>query len=85
MSSRALELALAKGGSFTSKDKKLYINYSQWTDYLTVFWLGINPETQKYNKSTLVFEQEMGEIKRFEKRSIEWQDKLREEALKLNK
>ena len=85
MSAKALHLLKKKGGSFTSKDKKLFIAYDEWDDYMTIFYLHLYPGTNKVDQSKLVFESKMGKIIKFKEDDIEWQKTLREEEAKIKK
>ena len=85
LSAKALHLLKNKGGSFTSKDKKLFITYDEWDDYMTIFYLRLYPGTNKVDQSKLVFESKMGKIIKFKEDDIEWQKTLREEEAKIKK
>lgn len=85
LSSKALHLLNNKGGSFTSKNKKLFITYDEWDDYMTIFYLHLSPGTNKVKESELMFESKLGIIKKFKEDNLEWQKILREEEAKIKK
>jgi hypothetical protein len=85
LSSKALHLLNNKGGSFTSKNKKLFITYDEWDDYMVIFYLNLSLGTNKIKESNIVFESRLGIIKKFKEDDIEWQKILREEEAKIKK
>jgi len=78
---KALFLVKKKGGSFTSKDKKLYINYDQWEDDMTIFDLSLNLKGE-VKKSKVVFKSTMGSPKTLVQGDGEWLTRLRQEEAK---
>jgi len=83
LSSKALFLVKnnKKEGSFTSKDKKLFISYDQWSDHMTIFDLKLSLDG-KVKESNVVFESDLGKIKTFKKEEEGWIKNLRFEHSK---
>jgi len=81
LSSKALFLVKNKEGSFTSKDKRLFINYCEWEDSMTIFKMTLTLEG-KVGTSEIVFESKLGKIKVFKKEDNEWMRNLRFEHAK---
>jgi hypothetical protein len=83
LSSKALFLIKSnkKEGSFTSKDKRLFINYDSWEDHMTIFKIEPNLKGEVV-KSNVVFESKLGKIKTFMKEDQEWIKNLRFEHAK---
>ena len=80
-------LSLARGGSYSSKDRRLYINYDTWEDYMTIFSVNtvLNEKTKQYecsDRTKVVFESKLGNITIFKEKDTEWITILRNQVIK---
>ena len=79
---KAFILVGRNSGTFTSNDKKLYIFYDAWEDYLVISLCRYDVEAKMTKKIKDVFIYKMGDIIKFEEEDTEWQNILKTELKK---